>query len=151
MRPITVILLLCTFITLGTAQKPNHRFYLTKTVKGSVEAITPKVKEALKQQGFGIITEVNMQKTFKEKLNVQIPTYMIYGVCNAKLAHQLLKDEANSGVLLPCKMVIKQKDDHHVEVVFIDPEQLIELTANPQLAPVGQKVKAAFQSVLNDL
>jgi len=126
-------------------------FYLSKSVPGTMEAVIPKVKEELKKHSFGIVTEIDMQKSLKEKLDVAMPAYRIYGVCNVKLAHQLLQLENNIGVILPCKMIIKQKDSQTVEVVFIDPLQLITITGNSELTAIGTQVKEAFEKVLAQL
>ncbi|MBI9062262.1 MAG: DUF302 domain-containing protein [Marinilabiliaceae bacterium] len=134
------------------AQTPEtNTFYLTKSVNGTVDEIAPIVKAELKKHNFGVITEIDMQKSLKEKLDVAIPAYRIYGVCNVKLAYQLMQLEDNIGVILPCKMVLKQKDSKTVEVVFIDPQHLIEITDNKKINAIGLQVKRAFEKVLAEL
>ena len=134
------------------AQTPESpTFYLTKSVNGTVDEIALIVKTELKKHNFGIITEIDMQKSLKEKLDVVVPAYRIYGVCNVKLAHQLMQLEDNIGVILPCKMVLKQKDPKTVEVVFIDPQRLVEITGNEKINAIGLQVKRAFEKVLAEL
>ncbi len=144
-------LLLLIACTLSSSAQTAESFYLAKSVPGTLDKVVLTVKAELKNHGFGIITEIDMQKSLKEKLDVDIPAYHIYGVCNVKLAHQLLQQEENIGVILPCKMIIKQINDTTVEVVFIDPEQLIDITGNNELTAIGKQVKEAFEKVLASL
>lgn len=146
---ITLSVLLALPLCAQTPESPT--FYLTKLVNGTVDEVAPRVKAELKKHNFGIITEIDMQKSLKDKLDVAVPAYRIYGVCNVKLAHQLLQVEDNIGVILPCKMVLKQKDPKTVEVVFIDPELLVEITGNKKTSVIGRQVKTAFKQVLAEL
>jgi len=138
-------------LSLCAQTSESGTFYLSKSIPGTLEEVAPKVKAELKKHHFGIITEIDMQKSLKEKLDVAIPAYRIYGVCNVKLAHQLLELENNIGVLLPCKMVLKQKDSQTVEIAFIDPQHLIAITGKSELTAIGNQVKVTFEKVLAEL
>ncbi|MEZ5196587.1 MAG: DUF302 domain-containing protein [Bacteroidales bacterium] len=109
----------------GDSSKSNDSYYFSKTVKGTLESVTAQVKESLKEESFSVITEIDMDKTLKEKIDVDIQPYRILGVCNAKYAYQTLQIEENIGIFLPCKMVIKQLDENTVEVVSVNPSVLM--------------------------
>lgn len=105
-------------------------------------------KEALKQQGFGVLTEIDVQKTLREKLGVEISPYVILGACNPTFAHQALAAERELGLLLPCNVIVYQEDDGSV-VAAIDPvKALAAVGDNPALAAIAPQVRARLEAAL---
>lgn len=96
------------------------------TVKGSLEEVRAKITEALKQQGFGILTEINVQKTLKEKIGAEFEPYLILGACNPQLAHRALSVDRAIGLLLPCNVVLRSVPQG-VEVSILDPEAMFSV------------------------
>lgn len=129
----------------------SHSYYFSKTVNGTLESVTEVVKESLKAEGFSVVTEIDMDKTLKEKIDVDFKPYRILGICNAKYAHQTLQIEENIGVFLPCKMVIKQMDENTVEVVSVNPSALMQMLGNEELTKVAGEVTVKLKSVVDNL
>lgn len=120
---------------------------------GSIEIIKPRVVNALKAQGFGILTTIDVQQTLHEKIGVDMEPYLILGACNPKLAHQALAADRNIGLLLPCNVVLRETAGE-VEVNILDPEVMFgvvdEATASTIAALPGE-VKARLQAALTAL
>lgn len=115
--------------------------------------IAERTRQALADQGFGIVTEIDMQAVLKAKLDVDIEPYVIWGACAPQYALQAIRAEPSVGLLLPCNVVIRSAGDH-VVVEAIDPATMVDLTGNPQMAgistEVGQRLDAAL-TALRDL
>jgi uncharacterized protein (DUF302 family) len=120
-----------------------------KTVKGTVETVRPKVEQALKEQGFGVLTEIDVKATMKKKLDVDYSPYLILGACNPQLAHRALMVETDIGVLLPCNVVIYQTDEDHTRVAIFDPKTGMEMAGNPKLDEIGAEAKRRLEAVLD--
>ena len=105
------------------------------------------VKAALKDEGFGVLCEIDVKKTMKEKLDVDFRPYVILGACNPPLAHRALSTELDLGLLLPCNVIVYDEDGGAV-VKAMDPEPVLGIVGNPQLAPVASEVKARLQRVI---
>lgn len=153
MKTFYVTLLSAVFMlsaTLLSAQ--NDDYYFSKEVNGSFEEVTSKVKSSLKEQGFGIITEIEMDKTLKEKLDgVEMKPYRILGACNPKYAYETLQAEENIGLFLPCKVLIKQIDENRSEVVMVNPSALMKMLGNEDLIPIADDVTERFKEALNNV
>ena len=108
------------------------------------------VREALMAQGFGIVSEVDIAATLRTKIGVEIPAQVILGACNPRFAHRSLQVEPSIGLLLPCNVVVRADGEGSL-VEMIDPEMLVEVTANPELAPIAAEVGAALDSALQAL
>ena len=108
------------------------------------------VREALMAQGFGIVSEVDIAATLRTKIGVEIPAQVILGACNPRFAHRSLQVEPSIGLLLPCNVVVRADAEGSL-VEMIDPEMLVEVTANPELAPIAAEVGAALDSALQAL
>jgi uncharacterized protein (DUF302 family) len=122
-------------------------------LRGSMEEVKVKVVEALKAQGFGILTEIDMQKTLKQKIGVDFKPYQILGACNPHFAYRALSADEAIGLLLPCNVVLKQESDG-VEVSIQDPEvmfSVVDEEVKRAMAGFPQEVKNSLQSVLSAL
>jgi uncharacterized protein (DUF302 family) len=110
-----------------------------------------RVKAALKEQGFGVLTEIDVQKTLKEKRGVDYRPYIILGACNPPLAHQALTLEPDIGLLLPCNVVVYEAGDSESIVEALDPEAALGIVGNPALQPIAHEAKQRLEKVLASL
>ncbi|MHB1005471.1 MAG: DUF302 domain-containing protein [Chloroflexota bacterium] len=106
-----------------------------------------KTKAALKEEGFGVLCEIDVRKTMKEKLNVDFRSYVILGACNPPLAHQALSAELDLGLLLPCNVIVYDEEGGAV-VKAMDPEPVLGIVGNPELTPIATQVKEKMQRVV---
>ena len=121
-------------------------------VPTSYEDTIPRVVEALKQQGFGVLTEIDVAATLKNKIDVDFTKYIILGACNPKLAHATLQEELEIGLLLPCNVIVYQDPESNATVVSaVDPERMLSIVDNPTLAPRASEVKAMLQKAIDSL
>jgi len=122
-------------------------------VKGNLDEVKAKVMEALKAQGFGVLTEIDIQKTLKQKIGVEFEPYLILGACNPSFAYRALSADKEIGLLLPCNVVLKQVNEG-VEVSIQDPEvmfSVVDAEVQKSMAGFPQEVKHSLQSVLETL
>ncbi len=122
----------------------------TVLVDATVEATVPRVKEAFKQQGFGILTEIDVRATLKEKIGVEVEPYVILGACNPNLAHRALQAEPEVGLLLPCNVVVRPHAGRTM-VSALDPEVIAELTDHPDLKPIAEEASRLIDAALDSL
>lgn len=118
------------------------------TVPMDFEQAIDVVTEALKQEGFGILTDIDVQATLKQKLGEDMPPYRILGACNPPLAHRALTAEPSIGLLLPCNVVVRQVESGAVYVEFMDPKAVLALTDNPAVHDLAQSVRQRLERVL---
>ena len=129
------------------------KYGMRSSVTGSFEEVKEKVVAALKTQGFGILTEIDVQKIFKDKLDVDFEPYLIMGACNPGFAHRALSADRSIGLLLPCNVVLRQ-DGTKVDVSIQDPEvmfSVVEIGVNSDLAELPQEAKQRLQIALKSL
>ena len=110
---------------------------LTAEVKGDLKTVIAKVTEELKQQGFGVLTSIDVTATLKAKINEDFRPYVILGACNPKFAHKTLSLDDNVGLLLPCNVVVEQVNDDLCKVKAINPKALIGFLQNPALTDIA--------------
>jgi uncharacterized protein (DUF302 family) len=119
-----------------------------KTVAHDFDAALRKVTEELAKEGFGVLTEIDVQATLKKKLGHDMPPYRILGACNPPLAHRALTAEPSIGLLLPCNVVVRQDAAGKVQVEFMDPDAVLNLVDRPEVVPLAAEVKSRLQRVL---
>lgn len=115
-----------------------------------VDAVIPKVKAALKDQGFGVLTEIDVQATLREKLGAEVAPYVILGACNPRLAHRALELEPDVGLLLPCNVVVREHEGRTV-VSALDPGVIAELADHPDLRPIAEEATVLLDAALEAL
>lgn len=127
-------------------------YYFTKSLDCSFDLAREKVTNALKAEGFGVLTEIDIQATLKKKLDVDFYKYEILGACNPQLAFQALKAEDKIGIMLPCNVILQQKKDGEpVEVSAVDPLASMSAIENPSLTEVAHKVQEKLKNVIETL
>ncbi len=153
MKNIKIISLLIMLFSLQSLSAQQHeKYYFNKIINGTFEGVTDKVKSTLKEQGFGIITEIDMHTKLKEKLgDIGMKPYKILGACNPSYAYQTLQVEENIGVFLPCKVLVKDLGDGNIEVVMVNPSALMSMLGNEELEKIAQKVTDKFLAALEKL
>jgi uncharacterized protein (DUF302 family) len=112
-----------------------------------LDAALTRVTEALKAEGFGVLTEIDVKETLKKKIGVEFRPYRILGACNPSLAYRALSVEPEVGLLLPCNVTVAQGEDGGVDVSLVDPIMMLGVVANPALAPVAQEAQARLARV----
>jgi uncharacterized protein (DUF302 family) len=120
-------------------------------IQGSMQDVETKVREALMTEGFGVLTEIDVQKVMKAKLDVDRAGYKILGACNPHLAHQAIEAEPDIGLLLPCNVLLREQGDGKVHVSFMDPLAVLGMVDNPQIAEVAPMVEGKLRKVMESL
>lgn len=126
-------------------------YYNTKLVDLSFDKAIEKVTEELKKEGFGILSEIDVQATLKKKLDVDFRKYKILGACNPPFAYKSLQAEENIGVLLPCNFVVQEKIDGSVQVSAVNPIESMKAVDNPQMEPIAAEIAGKIKRVLENL
>ena len=127
------------------------KYYFNKTVDLSFEDAIAKVTEELKKEGFGILTEIDVQATLKKKLDVDFRPYKILGACNPPFAHKALSAESHIGIYLPCDVIVQDVGEGKTEVAAVDPMVAMSRVENPALEPVAKEIQAKLQRVIENL
>lgn len=128
----------------------NNGYGFGTTLAVPYEEVIPRVKEALKAEGFGVLTEIDVRQTLREKLGVEMEPYLILGACNPPLAHRALEQEPEVGLLLPCNVVVRaQGEGSRVEIA--DPQAMLGIVGNPQLDALATEAKQRLQRVISAL
>lgn len=123
-------------------------FGIRKALHASFDEALARVPEALKSEGFGVLTEVDIQSTLKAKLGVEFRRFKILGACNPPFAHEALQEDLAAGLLLPCNVVVYEGDDRRAVVLAVDPSQTVAAMGNPKLSKVAERVREKLGAAL---
>ena len=126
-------------------------YYFTTKYSGNFEDAVTKVKALLKNEGFGVLTEIDIQKTLKDKLNVDFKKYLILGACNPPFAHKALQAEDKIGTMLPCNIIVEELSPNSIEVSSINPMTSMQSVKNDALMDIAKEVSNRLETVINNL
>ena len=126
-------------------------YYFSKTLETSFDEAVQKTVEALKQEGFGVISEINIHEKLKEKLNVDFRRYRILGACNPPYAYKALQAEDKVGTMLPCNVIVQEFAVDRIEISAVNPIASMMAIKNPDLAGIAQEITAKLQAVIKSL
>jgi uncharacterized protein (DUF302 family) len=123
-------------------------YYISRTVTLPFDEAVLRVVEALQNEGFGVLTEIDVKATLKKKLGVDFRNYRILGACNPPFAYQALQAERNIGTLLPCNVIVQEAEGGGTEVAAVDPAVSMQAVGNPALAGVAEQVRSKLRRVV---
>ncbi len=126
-------------------------YHNTKMVQYSFDEAIAKVTEELKKEGFGILTEIDVKETLKKKIDVDFRKYKILGACNPPFAYKALQAEETLGVLLPCNVVVQEKEGGKVQVSIVNPMESMQAVKNPALEEIAIEISSKLEKVLESL
>ena len=126
-------------------------YYFNKTLNVSFDEAIDAVTEALKTEGFGVLTEIDVKATLKKKLDLDVPKYRILGACNPPFAYKALTAEPLIGTMLPCNVVVRELESGEVEVAAVDPMASMQAVQNPELAGIAEEVQGKLRKIIENL
>ncbi|PWK20692.1 DUF302 domain-containing protein [Xanthomarina spongicola] len=126
-------------------------YYYTTIVTGDFEDVEAKIVELLKKEGFGVLTQIDIQQTLKKKLNVDFKKYKILGACNPSFAYKALQTENKIGTMLPCNIIIQELSPNNIEVSAINPLISMQAVSNEALSTLAGEVSSKLENVINNL
>jgi uncharacterized protein (DUF302 family) len=129
-------------------EEASVTYFINRVLPVAFDEVVARTKEALKAEGFGVLTEINVQETLRTKIGVDFPRYVILGACNPSLAHEALQLENKVGTMLPCNVVVRDAGEGQTEVAAIDPVASMLAIDNPALKQAAQVVRAKLEQVV---
>lgn len=126
-------------------------YYIAKTVGGGFDETIARVKGALSEEGFGVLTEIDVKATMEEKLGEDFRDYRILGACNPPFAHKALTAEDKIGTMLPCNVIVQAAGDNSVEVAAVDPVASMQAVNNSELEPIAGEIRDRLERVIQGL
>ena len=126
-------------------------YSISKVVDLTYDEALEKVTEELKKEGFGVLTEIDVKATLKEKLAVDVPKYKILGACNPPLAHKALKAEPGVGLLLPCNVVVYETESGETTVAAINAEAMLSIIGRDDVVPIAEEVNKRMNRVIDNM
>jgi uncharacterized protein (DUF302 family) len=127
------------------------KYFTNKIIDGNFDEVIEKVTNALKDEGFGVLTEVDVKSTMKEKLDVDFRNYKILGACNPPNAYKALSAEPHIGLMLPCNVVVQETEGGKIDVAAIDPKASMAAVENKDLEEVAERIKGQLEKVIKSL
>ena len=125
------------------------KYAYSKDIESGFEDTEHKIRDALMDVGFGVLTEINMKDAFKEKLNLEYKNYKILGACNPTLAHKALESESLIGILMPCNILLIDNENQSTKIVFPYAKSLLEVTENDAISDLADKVDDLLRSAFD--
>ena len=125
------------------------KYAYSKDIESGFEDTEHKIRDALMDVGFGVLTEINMKDAFKEKLNLEYKNYKILGACNPTLAHKALESESLIGILMPCNILLIDNENQSTKIVFPYAKSLLEVTDNDAISDLADKVDDLLRSAFD--
>jgi len=125
-------------------------YYYNKTVRAKFDEAVSGIKQALKDEGFGILTEIDVKDTLKKKLGVEFRNYRILGACNPPFAYKALQAEDKIGTMLPCNVVVQETADGGVELAAIDPVASMQAIGNPELREIAEAIGKKLKKIIQN-
>jgi uncharacterized protein (DUF302 family) len=126
-------------------------YYFSKTVRSGFDEAVSKITQALKEEGFGILTEIDVKSTLKKKLDVDFRKYRILGACNPPYAYKALQAEDKVGTMLPCNVIVQETDDGEVEIAAIDPIASMKAIDNPGLRDIAEIISQKLKNIVENV
>jgi len=126
-------------------------YYFSKTINTTFDQAIDQVTEALKTEGFGVLTDIDVKATMKKKLDVDFRPYRILGACNPPFAHRALLAEDKIGTMLPCNVIVQELGENRIEVAAVDPMASMQAVDNEKLADIAVEVRAKLEKVVESL
>ena len=126
-------------------------YHFSKTVSMPIDRAEAAARDALQKNGFGVLTEIDVQQTMKKKLNADFYPYRILGACNPKMAHQALQAEDKIGTMLPCNVILQERQPGQTEISAVDPVASMQAIDNPKLGDIATTVRAMLQKAIADI
>ena len=126
-------------------------YSIAKKVELSYDEALEKVTDELKKEGFGVLTEIDVKKTLKEKLDVDVSRYKILGACNPPFAHKALEAEPEVGLLLPCNVIVYESEDGLTNVAAINAEAMLSIVGRDDIKPIAKEVNERLKRVMDNL
>ena len=127
------------------------QYYFNKTLAIPFDEAITRIIDELKKEGFGILTDIDVQKTLKKKLDVDFKKYRILGACNPPFAYKALQAESRIGTMLPCNVIVQETEGGEVEVSAIDPIASMQAVQNPALEDIAKQVQAKLRNIIHNL
>jgi len=126
-------------------------YYITKTIEADFDQTIERITQALKTQGFGVLTEIDIKETLRNKLDVDFKKYKILGACNPNFAYRALQMEDKLGIMLPCNVTVIDQGDGKTEISIVDPNAMLSPVGNEDLKPFASEVKLMLETALNEV
>jgi uncharacterized protein (DUF302 family) len=136
---------------LSMSKQTEASYYYARTVDMDFDATVQKVKASLKEQGFGIVSEINMQEKLKKGTGKDVGPYLILGACHPPSAYEAMQMEERIGVMLPCNVIVRKTSSGKVEVASINPEMTMKSIGNPKMEPLANEITVKLQKAINNL
>lgn len=127
------------------------KYYIEKITEYGFDEAIEKVTEELKKEGFGVLTEIDVQATLKKKLDVDFNKYQILGACNPPFAHKALRAENKIGAMLPCNVIVQELDDGKTELAAVDPMASMLAVENDKLGEIANEIRAKLEKVIENV